>query len=117
MKYGILGILLIFSLSCGKKAELHRQLTPAQIEIKTLLEGTALVVDVRNPDEFAAGHYRRAINVPVDEILQRLKDFGDKDHPIVVYAAKGVRSWQAKRILNAEGFTQVADAGSLSELP
>jgi len=117
MKYGILLILLIITFSCVKKVELQKQLTPAQKEIKAMLEGRALVVDVRNPDEFAAAHYRRAINVPVGEILHRLKDFGDTNQPIVVYAEKGVRSWQAKRILNAEGFTQVVDAGRLSELP
>src|ERR1019366_8517446 len=48
-----------------------------------LVQGGALLVDVRTPEEFAAKHIDGAINVPVDDVATH--DFGGKDKPLVPY--------------------------------
>ena len=70
----------------------------------------AMVVDVRTVEEFEEEHYPRAVNIPVDQVHLRLADFGDKQHPIIVYCASGSRSAYAAKILKAAGFTRVRRA-------
>jgi rhodanese-related sulfurtransferase len=53
-----------------------------------------LLIDVRDPDEFAAGSFKTAINIPVDQLEAKIKDFPD-DKPIVYFCATGARSGEA----------------------
>ncbi len=76
----------------------------------------ALVVDVRTPDEYDAGHYANATNIPVSEISKRAGELGDKNRAIVVYCAAGMRAAQAKSALVKAGFKDVTNAGGLSDL-
>lgn len=71
------------------------------------------IVDVRTPPEFTAGHYPGAVNIPLNEIFERLTEFGRKDRKIIVYCRSGSRSAFAKRILEQAEFTNVANGGSL----
>lgn len=72
----------------------------------------ALVVDVRTPEEFAAGHLDGAINIPHDQTLARLTEYGsDKDRSIIVYCRSGNRSGKAYEILVEQGFTSTHNAG------
>jgi len=90
----------------------------SKTDIKTVLEQDALVVDVRTQAEFAGGHYEGAINIPLSEINVQLDKLGpDKDKPIVLYCHSGARSASAKRTLEAYGFTNVLNAGSLHHMP
>lgn len=79
------------------------------------LEG-ALLLDVRGPDEFAAGHLDGALNVPVDEIGQRLTELGPKEQPVAVYCRSGRRSAAAALLLRDAGFVRVTDLGGLNDL-
>ena len=76
----------------------------------------ALVVDVRTPDEFAAGHIEGARNMPVQEIKNRMGELGAKDRAIVLYCVSGGRAASAKSILLNAGFTNVLNAGGLKDL-
>jgi len=77
----------------------------------------AIIVDVCSQWEFRQKHYPGAVNIPVDEIEGRIKELGkDKEKPIVVYCASGVRAQEAKETLNEKGFSNVRNAGSLEEL-
>lgn len=70
---------------------------------RTLSETRALLVDVRDPDEFAAGHIEGAINLPVNELRTRLSEL-PRDREIWVYCRVGQRSYYAARILTQSGF-------------
>ena len=86
----------------------------APTEAKALVDAGALLVDVRTPDEFKAGHIEGAKNIPVSEVVQRMDEFGPKDGVVVVYCRSGGRSGQAKKTLDAAGFTAVHNAGGMS---
>jgi phage shock protein E len=77
----------------------------------------AKVIDVRTVQEYAGGHFEGAVNIPVDTLANRAKTLGAKDGAVVVYCASGGRSAQAAGILRAAGFTDVTNAGGLSNLP
>lgn len=79
-----------------------------------LVEDGARLIDVRSPQEYASGHIDGARNIPLNEIGRRTKDVGRKDKPVVVYCLSGMRSAQAKSKLEAAGFTEVHNLGSMS---
>jgi NADPH-dependent 2,4-dienoyl-CoA reductase/sulfur reductase-like enzyme/rhodanese-related sulfurtransferase len=68
-----------------------------------------LVLDVRTPAEFAAGPMPGAVNIPLDELRQRLEEL-PRDRPIAVYCQVGQRGYLATRILRQAGF-QAANVG------
>jgi phage shock protein E len=86
-------------------------------KVRKIITGGAVVVDVRTPGEFGNGHYRNAINIPVDSIQKNISRFGAKDKPVIVYCASGTRSSVAAGVLKKFGFTEVFNAGSLSNMP
>lgn len=53
-----------------------------------------LLVDVRDPDEFAAGSFKTAVNIPVEALEEKIKSF-PTDKPIVYVCATGARSGEA----------------------
>lgn len=84
-------------------------------EARELVAGGALLVDVRTPEEYAGGHIDGAVNIPLQELEQRVHELGpDKSRAIVVYCRSGNRSAQARRFLEGHGFTAVHDLGPMS---
>ena len=61
------------------------------------------LLDTRTPGEYAAGHMEGFINIPVDELRQRLGEL-DPEKPVYVNCQSGVRSYIATRILAGHGF-------------
>jgi len=53
-----------------------------------------LLVDVRDPDEYKAGSFKTAVNIPVDELEKKLKNW-KVDKPVVFFCSTGARSGEA----------------------
>ena len=79
--------------------------------MENLIKEGAFLVDVRSAAEFADGHVKGSVNIPVDQVQSQLDKFKDKKH-IVVFCRSGMRSSQAKSILKRNGFTNVTDGGT-----
>jgi len=62
-----------------------------------------ILLDVRTETEFSNGNLTGAINIPVDELRQRLSEL-DKEKLILVYCQVGLRGYIASRILSQNGF-------------
>ena len=56
-----------------------------------LNEGGAIVIDVRDPNEWASGHVAGAIHIPVDDVLTRVDELPE-DKNLLFICAMGVRS-------------------------
>jgi NADPH-dependent 2,4-dienoyl-CoA reductase/sulfur reductase-like enzyme/rhodanese-related sulfurtransferase len=69
------------------------------------INGSTLL-DVRTPEEFAAGALPGAVNIPVDDLRGRLGEL-DRDADIVTYCKVGQRGYVAERILRQHGFAKV----------
>jgi rhodanese-related sulfurtransferase len=65
-----------------------------------------LLLDVRTPSEFQQGNLTGALNIPLDELRQRVGEL-DPQRPIVVYCQVGVRGHAAVRLLKGHGFSDV----------
>ncbi|MBR0171503.1 MAG: rhodanese-like domain-containing protein [Lachnospiraceae bacterium] len=74
-------------------------------------ESRAVLIDVRKPEEYAAGHVPRSRNIPLDEIAKAESALPDKNLPIYVYCEKGSRSKKACAQLEKMGYTNVRNIG------
>jgi len=73
-----------------------------------LVNGGALVLDVREPKDYEAGHIIEARSVPAGEVASRVDNFKKhREKPVVVYCESGLASAAAARALKAQGFTKV----------
>lgn len=67
----------------------------------------AFVLDVRQPDEYKAGHMLNAELIPLGKLKERISELEKyKDKPVVVVCRSGNRSGTACAILSKRGFTQ-----------
>ncbi len=70
------------------------------------IKDTDLLIDVRMPDEFSSGNIPGSINIPVDDLRERLKEIPtNKD--IYIYCQIGLRGYLAQRILLQHHFSRV----------
>ena len=82
-------------------------------EARTLVADGALLVDVRSEGEYAGSNIEGSINIPIQELVVRLDELGDRNGEIVIYCQSGGRSAMAKRLLEGNGFSNVHDLGGI----
>ncbi len=71
-------------------------------------QGKTVVLDVRDAEEFAAGHLPNAKNIPLADLSSRLKELEkSKNSTIITVCERGVRSASAVGVLKKAGFEQV----------
>ena len=73
-------------------------------------DGSAILLDTRTPEEYAAGHMEGFHNIPVDELRDRLDEL-EPGKPVYVICQSGLRSYIACRILVANGHDAYNFAG------
>jgi rhodanese-related sulfurtransferase len=71
-----------------------------------------VLVDVRTPSEYTAGHIEGAINIPLTNLTSRMSELSPAV-PVLVYCASGTRSSRASAQLAAAGYV-VYDLGAMS---
>ena len=84
-------------------------------QLTEAIKNGAFLVDVRTPGEFSSGSVKGAVNIPLDRVSSQLTKFKDKK-TIVVFCRSGSRSGQAKSILNQNGFQNVINGGTWSNV-
>ena len=76
----------------------------------------AVVIDVRSPGEFAGGHAKGAINMPLDGLDSKVSAIKKLRKPIILCCASGMRSGRAMALLSSKGVSDLHDAGSWKKL-
>lgn len=69
----------------------------------TIAETDALLLDVREPEEYAAGHIPNAFNLPLSQLRARYRELA-KDRDVWVSCGVGQRAYYATRFLNQHGY-------------
>jgi phage shock protein E len=97
-------VVLIIYLNFSKRKSMDKifGLDPTQL----------LIIDVRSVEEYDAGHFSTAINIPHDQIASRMEEL--KPHRgkgIILYCQSGARAAAAEKILKSNGFSKVINAG------
>lgn len=73
-----------------------------------LREHDGVMLDVRNPDEWAGGTLPNVERISLDRLAANLERL-DKSRPVLVICHSGARSLQAARFLKGQGFSKVAN--------
>ncbi len=72
-------------------------------KVRELVENNAFIIDVREKDEYEAGHLNNAINIPLSEIRQRTSEI-PKDVPVYLHCRSSQRSYNAIMALQHMGY-------------
>ena len=92
----------------------YRQITMDEAVDMMAQETGYIILDVRRPDEFAAGHIPNAINVANETIgMAEIPELPDKDQLILVYCRSGRRSKEASEKLVKLGYTNIVEFGGI----
>lgn len=73
-------------------------------------------IDVRSPEEFQTGHVGMAVNIPVDQIAERIQSVTtDKNAEIYLSCKSGRRAGIALETLKGLGYTKVTNVGGIDD--
>ena len=126
-KIVILICFLLLLTGCGKKEERKDNVSSNSNEsvtkiekvtcdkMKELVNDGAILIDVREIDEYNEGHLDKAINISYTIIKDKIGDYTkDLNQKIVVYCKSGVRSNKAANYLLDLGYKNIYDLGSIN---
>lgn len=82
---------------------------------KMIKENLGTIVDVRTEAEFAQGHAKDSINIPLHQIVQQMDKISKLKKPLILCCASGNRSLQAMDFLSISG-VECFDGGSWLEV-
>lgn len=111
----VMTLLSLFTAGCVASAEgiPSTSVTDARAQLQSA--AAPLLIDVREPHEFAAGHAPGALNVPLGDVA-RWAETQPKNQPTLVICQSGRRSLSASNTLQDLGFTAITNvAGGTSE--
>ncbi|MCB0643003.1 MAG: rhodanese-like domain-containing protein [Phaeodactylibacter sp.] len=83
--------------------DVFKQIFGTSTDYKALVEAGALIVDVRTPQEFQAGHIKGSQNLPLGEFDRHIAKLQKAGKPIITCCASGMRSGSAAGKLKAAG--------------
>ena len=107
---------LLVGCSGGDHTSTYEQITPAEAKALMDSEEGYVILDVRTPEEFAAGHIAGAILIPDYEIREKAESIlTDKDQLILVYCRSGRRSKNAANELATLGYTNIKEFGGIND--
>ena len=117
----------LFAAACGNAAQTQppasTPVTPAASSAAASDAASAvapkqvLLIDVRSPEEFAAGHLDGAINIPHEQIGEQIARFTqDKNAEIQLYCRSGRRSGVALETLQGMGYKNLNNLGAYDDL-
>lgn len=87
-----------------------------KVDLGEAIRNGAMVIDVRSKSEYASGHMKGSVNIPLDQLEKNLKKLKDKDLTVITCCASGMRSGVAKSVLKRNGYANVHNGGSWSRL-
>jgi len=80
------------------------------VEELAAVRTSGVLVDVREPEEYATGHVPSAVPIPMGQLATRMGEL-DKTSPVFVICASGNRSSAMTDLLRGAGFDAVSVAG------
>ena len=100
--------------SSNNQTNTYRRISMNEAVAMMAEETGYIILDVRRPDEFAAGHIPSAINVANESIVTaEIPELPDKDQLIMVYCRSGRRSKEAAEKLVKLGYTNIVEFGGI----
>jgi phage shock protein E len=87
----------------------------SSVNFKELVSNGAVIIDVRSPGEYKAGHVQGSRNYPLDNIRSKVAELKKMGKPVITVCRSGSRSGIAKGILKSAGI-EVYNGGAWTSL-
>ena len=101
-------VIFLLILTAGNPASLTGCKTVDPQEAVALMNDSALVLDLRPPEESRQGRVSRAVPIPMAELAGRVDELGkNKERPILLVSGDGRGTSGAAKLLRAEGFNNL----------
>ena len=119
----LLLLLAITLIGCGSREDentaSYQQITAEEAKAMMEEQPEAVVLDVREQDEYDAGHIPGAVLLPVSTINEETaaSAIPEKDTVVLVYCRSGNRSKTASQALADLGYTQIYEFGGIKDWP
>ena len=85
-----------------------QEVSPDEVQKAIMENNGTIVLDVRTVEEYGRGHLKSSINLPVDQLMEKVeKLLPDKSNTIYVYCLSGSRSEVATEAMSQMGYTKV----------
>ena len=99
-----------------KEQAKYRRITADEAQVLMQREQDYLILDVRSPEEYAAGHIPHAINIPMEQFGEDPpKELPDRNQMIFVYCVKGIRSMNIANRLAHMGYKNIVEMGGIQD--
>jgi phage shock protein E len=85
------------------------------VNFRELISDGAIIIDVRSPGEYKAGHVQGSKNYPLDNIRNKVSELKKMSKPVITVCRSGTRSGIAKGILKSAGI-EVYNGGAWTSL-
>jgi len=86
-----------------------------KVDYKELVKQGAQIIDVRSRGEYASGHVKGSVNLPLNELSSSLNKI-KRNTPLITCCASGMRSSSAKSTLISLGYKEVYNGGGWMSL-
>ena len=108
MRFLAVVAVLVFLACDASQPEKPHVMELSQQEFMSQAPGSYLVLDVRTPEEFAAGHLDKALNISHDRLADQLPQIQQyAATPVLLYCRSGNRAAKAAEVLAKAGFTNL----------
>ncbi|NNL99225.1 MAG: rhodanese-like domain-containing protein [Gammaproteobacteria bacterium] len=112
-RFILVSAMLMLLTACGEQplpGGVVQAIAPAQLAAQLAEGRTPLILDVRTPEEYAAGHIPEAINISHDQLRYRLAELApSRARAVVVICESGRRARTAQAALLEAGFEDIYD--------
>ena len=99
-----------------KEQAKYRRITADEAQVLMQQTQNYLVLDVRSPEEYAAGHIPHAINIPMEQFGEEApRELPDRNQMIFVYCVKGIRSMNVANRLAHMGYRNIVEMGGIQD--
>lgn len=105
----VLAFLAILAFSPFATAEAPDQapsIAPSELSARRATDQAPIVIDVRTREEYASGHIPGALNIPFDQVAERISEI-DAPHGVALYCMIGPRARKGEAALLGAGYTSV----------
>lgn len=85
------------------------------VDLREIIRKGAMIIDVRSEKEFAQGHIKDSLNIPLEKIASKAEELKKHNH-IVLCCRSGNRSGMAERTLRLKGLKHVTNGGSWTQV-
>lgn len=81
-------------------------IAPSELSARRATDRAPIVIDVRTREEYASGHIPGALNIPFDQVAERISEI-DAPHGVALYCMIGPRARKGEAALLGAGYTSV----------